>query len=67
MPSPSICFKNNNAETNTEMIGDNLNQVPLGTGDYIVVAFCPSFTLLNGSGGQQRYEETEKLSGVIFN
>jgi len=49
------------------MIGSNLNQVPLGTGDYIVVAFCPSFSLLNGSGGQQRYEDTEKLSGLIFN
>jgi len=67
MPSPSVTFCANNSQTETEVIGSNLDSEPLGTADYLVIAFCPVLTLLHGRGTNTSYSELTKLSGVIFN
>jgi len=67
MPSPSVTFCANNAQTGTEVIGSTLDAEPLGTADYLIVAFCPVLTLLHGRGNNDSYAETTKLSGVILN
>lgn len=51
IPSPSIIFSANTSETSTEIIGSGSGIVSLGTGDYVILAFCPVLTILHGRGG----------------
>jgi hypothetical protein len=51
IPSPSIIFNANTSETSTEIIGSGSGIVSLGTGDYVILAFCPVLTILHGRGG----------------
>lgn len=67
IPSPSITFNANSSETTTELIGSSSGIVGLGTGDYVILAFCPILTILHGRGITGSYAATEKLGGVILN